>query len=118
LFCQLKRAIKTKIYETICDEQEEYWRHRLYLLLQRIDKSSFFVWINQEQMEEETVEPKSAAIVYAFSQWKEGLPDPLDIWPFDELVARYKLFSPLNKHFKGFIEAKFPELAKRAKRSS
>lgn len=117
-YWQLKRAINTKIYMIICDEQEEYWRHKFYLLLQRISESNFFVWINQDQMDEETVDPKSAAIVYAFSQWKEGLPDPLDDWSFEEVVARYNLFSPLNRYFKGFIEAKFPELAERAKKIS
>jgi hypothetical protein len=69
-------------------------------------------------MDEETIEPKSAAIVFAFSQWKEGLPDPLDTWSFEQIVSRYKLFSPRNRHFREFIEAKFPTLAEKAKGNS
>jgi hypothetical protein len=117
-YWELRRSLKTALFKTICEELEEYWRHRFYLLLCKIDSSRFFVWINQEQMNEETVEPISAAIVFAFSQWKEDLPDPLDSWTFEQIVSQYKLFSPRNRHFKEFIESKFPNLAEKAKGGS
>jgi hypothetical protein len=117
-YWELRRSLKTGLFKAICEELEEYWRHRFYMILRKIDGSRFFVWINQDQMDEETIEPKSAAIVFAFSQWKEGLPDPLDTWSFEQIVSRYKLFSPRNRHFREFIEAKFPTLAEKAKGNS
>jgi hypothetical protein len=57
---QLKSSLKTKLYKTLCDEQEEYWRERFYALLQRIPDSGFFKSINMDEMEEEHIEPRSA----------------------------------------------------------
>lgn len=115
---ELNRRLKTSLYRTISAEQEEYWRNRVYNLLQRIDDSKFFECVNPEEMVEEKIEPKSAAIVYSFSVWKEGMPDPLDSMSFEEIVWRYNLFSPLHRHFRAYIERRYPGLAEKAKKDS
>lgn len=108
---QLKPYLKTKLYRTICDEQEEYWNERFYVLLQRIDSSRFFESINPDKMEEEHIEPRAAAVVYSMSVWPKGKPDPIDSQSFENIVAQYGLFSPLYRHFQEYIERKHPRLA-------
>lgn len=115
---QLKRYLKTKLYKTICEEQEEYWSERFYALLQRIDNSRFFECINTDEMEEEHIEPRAAAIVYSISVWPKGRPDPLDDQSFEEIVAHYNLFSPLHRHFREYIKGKHPKLATKVVRST
>jgi hypothetical protein len=114
----LNQFLKTSLYRTISAEQEEYWRNRIYNLLQRIDDSKFFECINMKEMMEERIEPKSAAIVYSFSVWKEGMPDPLDSMNFEEIVERYELFSPLHRPFREYIERCYPGLAKKANKDN
>ena len=112
---QLQSSLRTPLYKVICEEQEEYWRNRVYNLLQRIENSRFFESINPDEMTEEMIEPKSAAIVYSFSVWKEGMPDPLESMGFEEIVNKYNLFSPLQRHFREYIERKHPKLAEKVK---
>lgn len=90
---QLQSSLRTPLYKVICEEQEEYWRNKVYNLLQRIENSRFFESINPDEMTEEMIEPKSAAIVYSFSVWKEGMPDPLESMGFEEIANKYNLFS-------------------------
>ena len=113
---QLQSSLRTSLYKVICDEQEEYWRNRVYNLLQRVENSHFFEYINPDEMTEEMIEPKSAAIVYSFSVWKEGMPDPLESTGFEEIVNKYNLFSPLQRHFREYIERKHPKLAEKVKK--
>jgi hypothetical protein len=112
---QLQISLKTTLYKTICEEQEEYWRNRFYNLLGRIDDSRFYESITPNEMVPEKIEPRSAAIVHSFSVWKEGRPDPLDDMSFEEIVSNYKLFSPRHRHFRDYIERSYPSLAERAK---
>ena len=117
-FWELRKGLKTKLYTTICAEQEEYWSQKIYEILTEIKDSNFFSWINPSEMEEETIEPRSVAIVYAFSKWKEGMPDPIEAWPLEKTVSEYKLFSAQHRQFRAFIEAKFPKLAVKVKKGS
>ena len=112
---QLRKFLKTKLYKTLCDEQEEYWRNQFYKLLGHIENSGFFQCIDPEKMKDENIEPRSAAIVYSFSTWKEGMPDPIENMSFEELVSKHNLFSPINRAFQQYIEMKYPELAKKTK---
>ena len=113
---QLKSFLKTKLYKTICDEQEEYWRERFYALLQRITDSGFFESINLDEMEEEHIEPRSAVLVYSMSMWPKGKPDPIDDPNLESIVQHYNLFSPLCRHFREYIEKRHPALAEKIKK--
>jgi len=115
---ELKQSLKTRLFRTICDEQEEYWSNRFYVLLQRIPDSTFFECINPEELEEEQIEPGSAAIVYSMSVWPKDKPDPIDAVAFETIVERYGLFSPKYKHFCEYIWRKHPSLAERVKKQA
>jgi len=110
---QLRSELRTNIFKTICDEQEEFWRTKFYTLLEKIDSSRFFSYIDQERMDEEHIEPKSAAIVLSFSTWKEDLEDPIDDLDFEQIVVKYNLFAPKYQHFKHYVERISPEKAER-----
>lgn len=115
---QIHSSLRTPLYKTICEEQEEYWRDRLYNLLGKIDDSSFYESINPEEMVSEYIDPRSAAIVHSFSVWKQGKLDPIDDMSFEDIVRDYKLFSPLHRHFKDYIERRHHKLAEKVKENS
>ena len=82
-------------------------------MLQEIKESSFFQAIIPDTLEEEHIEPRSAALVYSMSVWKEGKPDPIDNQTFEGIVHDYNLFSPLYLPFREYIGTKYPALAVR-----
>ncbi len=117
-FRELQLSIKTKLYKTICEEHEEYWRDKIYNLLAHIENSNFFRSINPDEMEEETIDIRSAAVVYSFSVWKEGRSDPLDNMSLEEIIVKYKLYSPLYRHFWDYVKKEKPTLADKVKGAS
>ena len=112
---ELKLKLKTQLYETICEEQEEYWRYKIYSLLARIEDSHFFESVNPEKVAEEEIDMRSAAVVYSFSVWKEDRSDPLNNMSLEEIIQKYELYSPLHMNFWEYVKRKKPELAKRIK---
>jgi hypothetical protein len=112
---ELQSSFKTSLHKTICEEQEEYWRDKVYGLLQHIDDSRFFESIDPEKMEEEKIDLRSAAVVFSFSVWKEGRPDPLDNMTLEEIIQHYKLFSPIHRHFWDYVHRTAPEIAEKIK---
>ena len=115
---KLKTFLKTNLYITICDEQEEYWSNRFYTLLQGITAPTFFECINPEKMEKEQIEPISAAIVCSMSVCPKGKPDPIDAQSFELIVERFELFLPLHRYFREYIKSKHPKLAEKVKKGS
>lgn len=107
-FKSLKAELKTPLHRKLCDEHEEYWRHQFYLLLSRIDSSSYFEWTNAETGQPESINPTSAALVLAFSNWPKDRKDPLDDFSLKKLIQENDLFSLLFRHFRAYIEARFP----------
>ncbi|OPY73399.1 MAG: hypothetical protein A4E62_00524 [Syntrophorhabdus sp. PtaU1.Bin002] len=83
---QLSNELRTTLFKNICEEQEEYWRNKIYVLLSKIESSAFYEAINADQMIPETIEPRSAAIVHSFAVWKEGRLDPLDDMSFEDIL--------------------------------
>jgi hypothetical protein len=114
-FRELQLSIKTKLYKTICEEHEEYWRDKIYNLLAHIEDSNFFRCINPDEMEEEMIDIRSAAVVYSFSVWKEGRPDPLDHMSLEDIILKYKLYSPLYRHFWDYVKKERPTFANKVK---
>ena len=117
-FRELQQALKTKLYKTVSEEHEEFWRDKIYNLLAKIEDSNFFKCINPDEMEAEVIDIRSAAVIYSFSVWKEGRPDPLDNMSLEEIILKYKLYSPLHRHFWDFVEKERPALADKVKRVS
>jgi len=113
-YCHLRKSLKTELYKTICDEQEEYWRSKVCKLLYLIQDSSFY----KNQSNQEGIDPKSAAIVHAFSAWKEEIADPINEINFEEMVSKYDLFSLCHRPFRIYVEEMFPKLAEKVKKKS
>lgn len=84
-------------------------------MLSLIDDSRFFECINPEEMEKEEINLRSAAVEYSFSVWKEGRPDPSDNMSLEEIIQKYKLFTPPHRHFWDYVERKAPDLAKKVR---
>ena len=47
-------------------------------------------------MEEECIEPRSAAVVYSFSSWKDDMEDPIEDIDFGGFIKEHNLFSPIT----------------------
>ncbi len=73
---KLYDELRTALFKNICEEHEEYWRNKVYVLLDKIEDKGFYEAIDPKRMVPETIEPRSAAIVHSFSVWKEGKVDP------------------------------------------
>jgi len=114
---ELKTTLKTSIHKTICDEQEEYWSDKIHSLLQRISDEAFFKSIDPENMVEEEIDIKSAAIVFSFSVWKEDRSDPLDSVDLESIIQAHKLYSPIYRSFWYYVQRSRPELAKKIERN-
>ncbi len=117
-FRELQLSLKTRLYKIICEEHEEYWRDKIYNLLAHIKDSNFFKCIDPEEMEENEIDMMSAAIVYSFSVWKEGRPDPVDNMSLEEIIQKYKqLLTPFHLHrpFLDYVEKKAPGLLKKVR---
>jgi len=115
---ELKKKLKTTLYQTLCNEHEEYWRHQFYVLVHEIDSGAFFSWVNPTAMTEENIEPTSAALVLSFSAWPAGQVDPLDEVSFEELVKENQLFSAQYRHFRSYISKTFQSLYERSRYES
>lgn len=83
----LKGQLVDKVHLLVCEEQEEYWRHRIYLCLatpQPLPTSYY-----QERLQPEpkaAIHKTSALVIHAFAKWPEGRADPLDAVNANELI--------------------------------
>jgi len=85
------RKLKERLSGThlvICDESEEYWRHKFYIALQSLEmKYGYYdeFKVGDERDLGRTIVPKSALVILAFSDWPEGRDDPLNEVTIGEL---------------------------------
>jgi hypothetical protein len=100
---KLKGRLKTDLYKTICKEQEEYWRHRFYLLIKdwKLYPLSYF---EEKPSGELGIEPESAVTIFGFSIL--GFPESKeqnDIEKLDKKLAGSLLMhSDLIKYLKKY----------------
>ncbi len=112
---ELKQRLKTKLYQALCDEHEEFWRHQFYVLLEGADSADFFKPVDLDEMNQENIDPTSAAVVYAFSKWPDGRVDPLDAVSFEKIVKENDLFSGPYRHFHHYVSSTFKDLYGRSR---
>lgn len=79
-FKELKALLKTDLYNLICSEHEEHWRHQFYLCIKHNELLSTSYYQNKETLpiSSENIDPRSALIIANFTQWPHGLDDPID----------------------------------------
>lgn len=78
---KLKSSLKVDVYKTICEQQEEYWRHQFFLLTQDEKKYNIDYFSQNQQIGFDHVNwlnPKSLVVIFSFSKWNPKNPDPLD----------------------------------------
>lgn len=90
----LRSKLTDETHRTICEEQEEYWRHRIYLVLESPDLVQPTYYMHRLAPDaKQPIEPRSAVVVHAFAKWPEGRTDPIDAVDINTLVAQTKLFN-------------------------
>lgn len=99
----LRDSLKTDLYQRLCREHEEHWRHEFYLCLlkDRIYQISYF--------EKGEVEPRSAIVVYGFAAWPNKKQDPIDKLDFEALYQESDLLKG-NYGLQQYL-AKFPQFS-------
>lgn len=102
-FKSLKTRLKTKLYRTLCEENEEYWRHQFYLTLFRNPRYTEAYYVNGQ------IEPRSALILYSFASWPKGKRDPIDLLDLKEFWEESEEMR-LNAGFKEYLR-RFPQYA-------
>ncbi|MBH0021607.1 hypothetical protein I6F40_14805 [Pseudoalteromonas sp. SWXJ133] len=92
-YTKLKNLIKTETYKLICAEQEEYWRHKFYVLLDKKELRKLDYYTNKAQPEwPENIELSSAMVINDFANWSDGTIDPLEAVNVDALIRLGKAF--------------------------
>lgn len=74
----LKSRIKSDLYQLLCEEHEEFWRHQFYLCLDmhNISNSSYYDKTTSPERKL-GIEPRSALIIYSFASWPNSKIDPI-----------------------------------------
>lgn len=77
-YYELKKTIKIRTYKTVLAEEEEYWRHKLYKLLdtEALAQNKYYMKVGDE-VYPEGIDPRSAKIVIGFSNWPNSVKDPI-----------------------------------------
>jgi hypothetical protein len=88
-FKGLKAKLKSEVHRTICEEQEEYWRHRFYLCLRsnELQQPSYYME-SLGPNPKDPIDKRSALVVHAFAKWPDGRPDPIDKVDTTELIEK------------------------------
>lgn len=77
---RLKQLIACKEHQLVCEEQEEYWRHKFYICLDTQPPLLPDYYREQTQHPRQLgIEPRSAVIVHDFAKWPDGKKDPIDL---------------------------------------
>lgn len=86
----LKVAIKDKSHRLICEEQEEFWRHRFYdsLAGRELLQPGYF---NAASHQEGGIDKTSAVVVHAFGKWAPDKEDPIECVDVERLIRDLKL---------------------------
>lgn len=89
---RLKMLIECNEHQLICEEQEEYWRHRFYVCLDAPTLLLKDYYKEQTQPHNRPgIEPKSAIIVHDFAKWPDGKQDPIDLANVDAILKLGKV---------------------------
>lgn len=100
-FQRMKSRITEPEHCSIADEHEEYWRLLFYTLLQK-NKDSFTLeyFIPSNDVDKVDVIPrKPIKIITGFSEWKGGMPDPLDLMDDKKLFPQKRQIVPIARPY-------------------
>ena len=101
---ELRKALNTDIYKSICDETEEYYRSKFHMLLSSDSKKNLL----PNYQEKHSLNYKAIAIVLEFTHRKSWVNDPLNKIDIADFIKNNNLFSNAYT-FKNFLKAHHPE---------
>jgi|GEM_PF-1946855 len=104
----LKKGVTEPSHKVLCEDHEEYWRHRVYLA---IDMYALRQpgWYDENHAEHKPgLSPPSLLIVYGFASWPEGKDDPIDRADLAGIAASHDVRKG-NHGLKIYLE-KFPSI--------
>ncbi|UEP21386.1 hypothetical protein LL999_15875 [Burkholderia ambifaria] len=85
----LKQGITEPSHKVMCEDHEEYWRHRvheaigMYALRQP-------GWYEEDRANKRSeLEPRSLIIVYGFASWPDDKTDPIDVADISAIAANH-----------------------------
>lgn len=100
----LKGKLTDETHRTICEEQEEYWRHRIYLCLETPQPVQPTYYVKRlAPSPKAAIDKTSALIIHAFAKWPDGRPDPLDTANTKELIENGRALEG-NPGLRAYIE--------------
>lgn len=89
---RLKKLIECKEHQLVCEEQEEYWRHKFYVCLDAPTPLLLNYYQERTQPHRQSgIEPMSAIIVHDFAKWPDGKQDPIDLANVDSILTLGKV---------------------------
>ena len=104
----LKKLIKNKEHQLVCEGQEEYWRHKFYLYLNMPNPLLLEFYKKPRQPHKGLgINPKSAIIIHDFASFPDNKKDPLNLANIDAILERGKVLQEnigLNLYLKSLQE--------------
>jgi hypothetical protein len=86
---KLKTKLASDTHRTVCEEHEEYWRHKIYLCLDAPSQLSLAYYTEKLQPERRAgIEPRSALVIHDFAKWPEEREDPMDKVDAEAIMKR------------------------------
>lgn len=89
---RLKKLIKCDAHQLVCEEQEEYWRHKFYVCL-NTSRPLLLDYYNERSRPERQlgIDPSSAIIIHDFAKWPDEKEDPIDSAGIDLILKHGKV---------------------------
>jgi hypothetical protein len=86
---KLKAELASDTHRTVCEEHEEYWRHKMYVCLDARHEMSVAYYNEKPQPDQRAgIEPRSALVIHEFAKWPDGRDDPIDKIDAQAIVKR------------------------------
>jgi hypothetical protein len=106
----LKRGITEPSHIAMCEDSEEYWRHRFYVALDMHEIHHAGYYDKDLVKKKSELHVPSLIIVYGFASWPDGKPDPVAEADLAGIIERHDIRRG-NIGLRTYIE-KFPKWQK------
>jgi hypothetical protein len=102
---RLKAKLTSDTHRTVCEEHEEYWRHKVYVCLDARQQMSVAYYKEKPQPDQrDGIEPRSALVIHEFAKWPDGRDDPIDKVDAHAIVERGEALNG-NRGLRQYLES-------------
>ncbi|HDR9033380.1 TPA: hypothetical protein QDB07_000829 [Burkholderia vietnamiensis] len=85
----LKQGVTEPSHKVMCEDHEEYWRHRVYEAIDMYARRGP-QWYEEDRVNGRSgLEPRSLVIVYGFASWPDDKEDPIEIADIRAIAAAH-----------------------------